>query len=322
MKAVAPHPLVVERARQGIAVRMRRPSAVEGGVEAGDLRHPRIELHREADGREIVGLVQRRQRLERRQPVEHRGIDPHRPRMVRPPMHHPVADRPDGEVPERAHPAEDLARRRRQVGHLRRREAALDQHRARGVGRPELRPHAHPVDAAAETALQPVALDREDLDLRLEDPALTTRSASTSAVHQRPRRRLVGDEAAELAAAEHRGQRRDLLPAAGDRHHPAGRRQGHRERARRQPGREQPPVRGRRSARRSSPTPPAAATSSISPGSIIPEETSCACGSTVPMPTSFRLAAAAISKTSRTPRCSSRTSRSSTELAKNGTGIT
>ena len=75
---------------------MRGLAAVEGGVEAGDLRHARVERHGEADGREIVGLVQRRQRLERREPIEDRGIDQHRPGMAGPAMHHPVADRPDG----------------------------------------------------------------------------------------------------------------------------------------------------------------------------------------------------------------------------------
>ena len=62
VEAVAADALVVERARQGVAVGVRGVAAVEGGVEAGDLRHVRVDLHREADRREVVRLVQRRQR--------------------------------------------------------------------------------------------------------------------------------------------------------------------------------------------------------------------------------------------------------------------
>ena len=76
VEAVAAHALVVERARQRVAVGVRRMAAVEGGVEAGDLRHVRVDLLREPDRREVVRLVQRRQRRERGRAGRAR---PHRP---------------------------------------------------------------------------------------------------------------------------------------------------------------------------------------------------------------------------------------------------
>ena len=58
---------------------MRGVPAVEGGIETGDLRQARVDLHREPDRREIVRLVQRREILIGGEPVEHGSVDQHGP---------------------------------------------------------------------------------------------------------------------------------------------------------------------------------------------------------------------------------------------------
>ena len=63
MEAVAPHALLVQRVGQGVAVGHLGMAAMEGGVEAGDLGNPGAALADHADGRQVVGLVQRRQRV-------------------------------------------------------------------------------------------------------------------------------------------------------------------------------------------------------------------------------------------------------------------
>ena len=102
VEAVAAHALVVEVARQRVAVGVLGMPAVEGGVEAGHLRHGRVDLHCEPDRREIVRLVQRRQRCERGQPRQDGRIDAHRPVVVGTAVHDAVADRPQFEAAERS----------------------------------------------------------------------------------------------------------------------------------------------------------------------------------------------------------------------------
>ena len=165
MEAVAPHALVVERPRQGIAVGVRRVAAVKRGVEAGDLRHLRIDLLRQPDRREVVRLVQRRQRRELGEPRQHAGIDPHRPVEVRPPVHDTVADRPELEAAEARQPAPELARGGGKVGQLPRRIAAVDQRRAISADGLQPRMHADAVDLPLHPPLQPLAVDGEDLEL-------------------------------------------------------------------------------------------------------------------------------------------------------------
>ena len=62
MKAVAPDALVVELMRDGVVVGDRVMVAMKRGVEAGDLRQCRKIGEQRADRRQIVRLVQRRQR--------------------------------------------------------------------------------------------------------------------------------------------------------------------------------------------------------------------------------------------------------------------
>ena len=64
VEAVASHAFVVKGARQTECVGHERVAAMEGGVEAGDLRGRRKGLHRRFDAGDVVRLVQRRERDE------------------------------------------------------------------------------------------------------------------------------------------------------------------------------------------------------------------------------------------------------------------
>ena len=68
-------------------VRMKR------GIEAGDLRQLRPALEQQADRREVVRLMQRRERHELFEHGDDIGVEPHRLRILHAAVHHPVADR-------------------------------------------------------------------------------------------------------------------------------------------------------------------------------------------------------------------------------------
>ena len=67
MKAVAPNALLIIRVGQREGLLDLRRSAVKGGIEARYLRQFGIERHRHLDRREIVRLVQWRERHQRLQ---------------------------------------------------------------------------------------------------------------------------------------------------------------------------------------------------------------------------------------------------------------
>ena len=111
MEAVAADAVVVEPARQGEPVGELGMAAVERGIEAGDLRQVGLDRGDRADAGEIVRLMQRRERAERLEPGEHRGIDAHRRRVVDAAVHHPVADAEQRRVAEMlAQPAAEHAK--------------------------------------------------------------------------------------------------------------------------------------------------------------------------------------------------------------------
>ena len=91
VKAVAADALLVQRLRQREALVDLRLRAVESGVETGDLRHGREGRARGLHPRQVVRLVQRRQRLQRRHRGEDGVVDQHRPGKGRAPMHDAVA---------------------------------------------------------------------------------------------------------------------------------------------------------------------------------------------------------------------------------------
>ena len=155
VEAVAADALVVERARQGVAVGVLGVAAVEGGVEAGDLRQVGVDRRDEADGGEVVRLVQRRQRLERGQPGEDVGVDAApggRSRGRR-------ARRGGRRRGARAPPRPESQARSASVAAGRSGSSAasqrpVDEDGAVGVGGAEARADADAVDLAADPALE------------------------------------------------------------------------------------------------------------------------------------------------------------------------
>ncbi|MBB5763377.1 hypothetical protein HNR01_003009 [Methylorubrum rhodesianum] len=91
MEAVAAHALPGHLPRDREELRDLRLRAVEGGVEAGDLRQVGELLPDDADRLQVVRLVQRRQRHQPFQGVEHRLVHPHGRRVGETPMHDAVA---------------------------------------------------------------------------------------------------------------------------------------------------------------------------------------------------------------------------------------
>ena len=96
VEAVAPHTLVMQRLGQCKTLIHGRLADVKRGVETGDLRHPGKGLHRRAYPRQVVRLVQWRQRFEARQLGQHLCIDTHRRAKQRAAMHDAVADGIEG----------------------------------------------------------------------------------------------------------------------------------------------------------------------------------------------------------------------------------
>jgi len=141
VEAVAADAAGVEFRRQGEGVGLPRMGAVEGGVEAGDLRHAGEAFRRRRDAGKVVRLVQGRERRQIPQAFHHRDIHQHRRREVRPAMHHAMPDRGDAAAFEHpVQPFDDDAERGAVVGRgLRPVPAAFRQHPAGGIPGEEMR---------------------------------------------------------------------------------------------------------------------------------------------------------------------------------------
>ena len=92
MKSVAPHATLGNRPGQRERLRERRLATVKSGVEACNLRHVRQAFEQRPDRREIVRLMQWRQRNEFFELGHHRRIDQHRRTVGDTSVHHAVAD--------------------------------------------------------------------------------------------------------------------------------------------------------------------------------------------------------------------------------------
>ena len=92
VEAVALHAGVVQLAGQGEHLRELRLGAMERRVEASHLRQLGPALEQEPDRRQVVGLVQRRERNELRQVFQHRAVDAHRLGVLEPAVNDAVAD--------------------------------------------------------------------------------------------------------------------------------------------------------------------------------------------------------------------------------------
>ena len=92
MEAVTADALVIIGARQREGVGDEGMGAMEGGVEAGDLRYRRERLHRRLDSGDVMRLVQGRERDELAELGQHRGVDHRRLGQVQPAMDDPMPD--------------------------------------------------------------------------------------------------------------------------------------------------------------------------------------------------------------------------------------
>ncbi|CFN72128.1 Uncharacterised protein [Bordetella pertussis] len=159
VETVAPHALLVQVLGQRVAVGQRRVGAVEGRVEAGHLRDVRPALADHADGRKVVGLVQRRQRGEIVQLRQHVVVDQHRRIVLGAAMHHAVTDGAGRAAQVAAEPGAQHFLGARHVGRVRGRHVALEQGVA--VLGADAQVRARPADAvelAAQGGPQLVAL--------------------------------------------------------------------------------------------------------------------------------------------------------------------
>ena len=92
MKPISPDPFIVESAGYGIAIREFVMAAVKGSIEACDLREGRKSGKKRADRRQIMRLMQRRERRETLEARDHAMVDQHGPVVIRSAMHDPVTD--------------------------------------------------------------------------------------------------------------------------------------------------------------------------------------------------------------------------------------
>ena len=110
VKSIAANAFLREAPRQGERLRQIGLGAMEGRVEAGDLRYLRRGHHDRTDGGEVMRLMQGRERLEFGEVVEHGLGHPHRRGVVETPVDHAMTEgdnRPSFE--QRAPVLNDLA---------------------------------------------------------------------------------------------------------------------------------------------------------------------------------------------------------------------
>src|SRR5262245_533577 len=93
MESVAAHAGLVQVGGYREALREVGVGRVKRRVETGDLRQTRPPFEQKRDWRQVVGLVQRRQRNESLQRLEDIAVDENRPRESGSAVHHPVSDR-------------------------------------------------------------------------------------------------------------------------------------------------------------------------------------------------------------------------------------
>jgi hypothetical protein len=98
VKAVAAHAFVVKATGDRVVVGQSVVIAVKRGIEAGDLRKAWKIFQERADRRQVVRLMQRRQRCITLQPAHHVMVDQHRPVVVGTAVDHPMSNRVRGDV--------------------------------------------------------------------------------------------------------------------------------------------------------------------------------------------------------------------------------
>ncbi len=151
MEAVAADAARGHLVRQREDLRDFGDGAMEGGVEARDLGHTRHALDCRADRREVVRLVQRRERRQRCEFVNQRRRDEARPVVVLPAMHDAMAECEERSAAQllaqpRQQRDQRLGRRAGRVGG----QVGHGELRAGAVARRDARPHADAVHLARQ----------------------------------------------------------------------------------------------------------------------------------------------------------------------------
>ncbi len=167
VESIAANALGVERLRNRKAVRHLGMPAMEGRVEAGHLQNLRLPLQDRPDWRQIVWLMQRSERHETREAVEHKFADDGRRAVVRTAVNDTVADddrQPTADL--RSKERDDLVERCRHATHFRRRPRLVDEQFPFGIFGEQARVRADTLDLSLEAPLEPVArADLEQLEL-------------------------------------------------------------------------------------------------------------------------------------------------------------
>src|SRR5690242_4989261 len=92
VESVTPDALLIEFVGKRITVGKLGMAAMKGRVETSDLRELRLSLQQHADWREVIWLVQWRERREVVQPLDQSLVDQHRSAVIGPAMHDAMAD--------------------------------------------------------------------------------------------------------------------------------------------------------------------------------------------------------------------------------------
>ncbi len=167
VEAVAPDAFGMELVRDRVVIGERIVIAMKRGIEAGDLRQRREILRQGFDRREIMRLMQRRQRYVALQPRHDGMIDQHRPGMIRPAMHDAMADGHRVDLQLVAQPGAGDRHRGRNI----RQPLRSDRSRSAsgspvGAARAQSRAAADSVHLSLDLPPQPaLAFHREDLKL-------------------------------------------------------------------------------------------------------------------------------------------------------------
>ena len=164
MKAVAAHALGVEAVGDCVTIGHCTVAAMERGIETGDLRKIGKAAKKRANWRQIVRLVQRRERHEALQVRENFGVDSDRPVVVWAAVDDAMTDRSRYELLRFAQPRARGEECGRNVTNLGRRVRLIDQTFSVGVFGAQLWARADAVHLPFDQALQSTAPIRKYLE--------------------------------------------------------------------------------------------------------------------------------------------------------------
>ena len=165
VKPVAPHAFGVEALRDRVVVCQCIMGAMECRIEARDLRRPGHALQKRADRREVVGLMQRRERRIAFEPRKNLFVDQDRLIVLRSAMDHAVADGGRFKLLRFAQPRTSRLQRRRNILQLLGRIGLVDQLRLVCCFGAQPRLASNAVHLALEQALWPLGVGGEHLEL-------------------------------------------------------------------------------------------------------------------------------------------------------------